>query len=134
MRFKKEALLIPNFLLITTYMLAEKIYLFFLVEDLTLNTFKKRTALGFIRTKVFILYFGFWYSPHLIFSSSDCIQRRQLLAGFKMDLQDLGELKTYAEYIDHIKLVFVYFVTQSGENRWTTFSSQLKVFGHMFPG
>lgn len=30
--------------------------------------------------------------------------------------------------------VFVCFVTQSGENRWTTFSSQLKVFGHMFPG
>ena len=75
-------------------MVGGKYTFFFLVEDLTLNTFKKRTALGFIRTKVFILYFGFWYSQHLIFSSSDCIQRRQLLAGFKMDLQDLGELKT----------------------------------------
>lgn len=34
MRFKKEAFLILNFLLITTYMLAEKMYLFSLLKTL----------------------------------------------------------------------------------------------------
>lgn len=39
--------------------------------------------------------------------------------------------ENYADYIGHIKLVFVYFVTQGGESSWAICS---KVFGHMLPG